>query len=63
VPAADEQPQLPAREVTGGTVLVRVKAAGLDAINNGQCPGPGTASEPRTPEVLAGPLLQLVQSP
>jgi hypothetical protein len=35
VPASGEQPQLPAPEVTGGTGLVRVKAAGLNAINNG----------------------------
>ena len=35
VSAAGEQPQLselPAPEVTGGTVLVQVKAAGLNAI-------------------------------
>ena len=42
VPAAGEQPQLgdlPTPTATEGTVLVRVKAAGLNAIDNGLAAG------------------------
>nr|WP_201762345.1 hypothetical protein [Pseudarthrobacter psychrotolerans] len=42
VPAAGQQPQLsdvPVPDVTEGTVLIRVKAAGLNPIDNGIPPG------------------------
>jgi hypothetical protein len=49
VPVAGEQPQLselPAPEITGGTILVRVKAAWAQRRRQRHRPGLGTASEP-----------------
>jgi NADPH:quinone reductase-like Zn-dependent oxidoreductase len=57
VPAAGEQPQLaeiPTPEVADGTVLIRVKAAGLNAIDNAIVAGMFTAMMPHQYPLVLG---------
>jgi NADPH:quinone reductase-like Zn-dependent oxidoreductase len=57
VPAAGEQPrlsELPVPEVTDGTVLVRVKAAGLNAVDNSIAAGMLAAMLPHEYPVVLG---------
>lgn len=57
VPAAGEQPQLsdlPTPEVADGTVLIRVKAAGLNPIDNGIAAGMMTAMLPHEYPLVLG---------
>ncbi|MDQ5840536.1 MAG: alcohol dehydrogenase catalytic domain-containing protein, partial [Chloroflexota bacterium] len=57
VPAAGQQPQLsdvPTPTVTEGTVLVRVKSAGLNPIDNGIAAGLLAAMMPHTYPVVLG---------